>query len=42
MVAGEVVEVVNTFKPGQYAENSYGNTITIRSTLPDGSFIFTK
>jgi RHS repeat-associated protein len=39
---GEVVDIVNTYKPNQYAKNSLGNTITIKTTLENGDVIFIK
>lgn len=35
---GEVIRVVNTFEAGEYAADSYGNQVIIRTTNWDGSF----
>ena len=40
-LAGEVVSVRNTFKAGQYARNSYGNFIIVKSEV-DGEPVFMK
>jgi murein DD-endopeptidase MepM/ murein hydrolase activator NlpD len=42
MTAGEVVEVVNTFKAGEYKENSFGNTVTIKSRTADDKIVYIK
>lgn len=42
MYDGVVIEINNSFSPGQYAQASYGNYITIRHTWPDGSSIDIK
>lgn len=42
MKAGTVVDVRSSFKPGQYAANSLGNFVVIKSTLDDGSDIYIK
>jgi RHS repeat-associated protein len=42
MTAGEVVEVVDNFKPGQYKENSFGNTVTIKTTDANGKVVYIK
>ena len=42
MTAGEVVDVVDNFKPGQYKENSFGNTVTIKTTDANGNVVYIK
>lgn len=39
ILPGTVVAVENTFRSNTYKRDSYGNYITVRSTLPDGSTI---
>jgi murein DD-endopeptidase MepM/ murein hydrolase activator NlpD len=40
-LAGEVVSVRNSFKAGQYAKNSYGNFIIVKSEV-EGAAVFMK
>ena len=41
MHAGKVVDIVSTFKAGQYKANSYGNFVTIRSII-NGQTVYLK
>ena len=41
MLPGEVVNVRATFKPGEYAKDSYGNYVIVKSVV-DGVKVFIK
>jgi len=42
LMAGKVVGMRNSFKPGEYKEDSFGNFVIVRTQLLDGSFVDIK